>query len=423
MHQLSLRQYERANGHRLWTLVDDKGMPDFDVTNFLTSKYLQGAKPNTLKNIAIALRQCRTFENQENISIRVRLREARILNLQETLQLIGFCGRRIKRIFKKLNVDKVVPIKKNENKVPVEFNATSTQGQRAYYVGEYINFLIDDEVSGPYMSTLERDLLRKEQINFKAIYYKYIPNKEAEKFDPERALKQEEASAILDITQGKQEELACLLFKHEISRTRNLLIIEILLFTGIRVSELAGLLIKDVLEEESVLLIRENKKEKNNDKRTVRPGFKTRERPIMIDSDLMKRLSKYLSARKGGRPTKAKHEYVFCAEGPEARAISLSALYTIVAKLKVIFGSDWKRKLSPHILRHTFFDVWFRHANKIYNFKNNPELFEQVVTAARMTGGWCPDSEMINYYKQRFVFEQASEVTLGTQRRMVRGKE
>lgn len=414
--------YEWTNGDRLWTLVDEQGMPDFDVTNFLTSKYLQGLKSNTLKNIAIALGQCRYFEKKEGISIRARLREARILNVQETLQLIGYCGKNRDKKLKNVRVDKVVPIGRKNNILPEKFNAESTHSQRAYYVGEFLSILINDEVTGPYLTTLERDFLRREQVIFDKLFKKYTPKKPGRAFDPERSLKQEEASAILEITQGEQDELARLLFKHDKSRIRNLLIIEILLFTGIRVSELAGLMIKDVLEESDELLIRENKEEKKKDVRTVRPGFKTRARPIKIEADLMRRLSKYLNSRKDGRPMKAKHKYVFCAEGPEARAISMSALYRIVAKLRIVFGEDWQRKLSPHILRHTFFNEWFRRANEMYDFKNNPHLFDQVVTAARLTGGWCPNSEMINYYKQRFVYEQASEVTLGTQKRMVRGE-
>lgn len=421
MSELRLKQYEIANGDRLWTIVDGDGMPDFDATNFINSKYLLHKASNTLRNIAFAIRQFRLYEIEERISLRKRLHEARILNTQEIQRLIGYCGKRRNVNGSEEKKSKIVPLKGRKAKPNKKYNNPSTHHQRALYVGEFINFIVDDVVDGPYLTIQERTLLRREQLIFREKYKKLTPVKVGRVFDPERSLKEEEAKSILELTQGKSEELADSIFKHQSTRRRNFLIIEIFLATGVRASEVAGLMISDVDVEKSSILFRRNSKEKRNDVRKNRPGFKTRERAIVISQDLMSRLDGYITSRKNGRPRQAKHNYVFCAEGPEARALSLSAVYKIVTALKQVFGDGWERVVTPHVLRHTFFDIWFREANRKYDFKNKPELFDQVVSMAEMTGGWRPDSIMVAYYKQRFVFEQASEVTLATQRRMLNG--
>jgi len=416
MPNLKLEQVEVAVGERMWIVLKEDGIPDFMATTYLVSRYQSGSKLNTLKNIATAIRIVRLFERKMNISIVDRIKSGRILTLGEINELIGLCG-------KKINPGKIVGnvidinIAKN-NKVKVGMNRRNTQVLRVYYAGEFIKYLIDEILDWPYFTVEKKLLLEKAKERFIKRYDKQTPSKIETPFNPEKSLTEDAVHEIKGLFDGVNNELAETLFKRKSTRKRNYLIIDLFLATGIRESELARLLTRDVKEEDLLINVVENKEISKSDPRRILPGFKTNERPIKINEDLMQRIVSYMTARKGGRPKKVKHQYLFCASGPKGSPLSLASIYSIVKKLEQIFGKG--NKISPHVLRHTFFDIWFREADAKYDFKNNPHLFEKVISSAELTGGWQPDSKMIAYYKQRYIFEQASEITLGTQRRMVR---
>lgn len=416
---MKLQQIKFGNGDRMWIVVKDDGFPDFMAATFLVSRYQSGTALNTTRNIATAIRIVRIFEKKMKISIEDRIKSGRILTLGEINELIGICGRKIittESIKAGGNVIKI-----NKPKEVTESNKRNTQVVRVYYAGEFIKYLIDEILDWPFLSDSKKLLLEKSKERFIKRFEKQTPSKIEIPFNPEKSLKEDAASEIVAAMTGINNELAESIFKRKSTRKRNCLIVELLLSTGMRESELARMLIKDVVEEELLINVVENANDSMRDLRTIKPGFKTNERPIKINESLMRRLVDYMTARKGGRPRKAKHNYVFCSSGPAGNALSLSSIYSIVRKIEGIFGKEFKNKISPHVLRHTFFDIWFREADEKYDFKNNPHLFEQVIASAELTGGWQPDSKMIAYYKQRYVFEQASEVTLGTQERMMKG--
>ncbi len=421
MPDLISRQIEFSNGDRFWLLVAPDGVPDFDSALFLASKYQEGKAQNTLRNVANAVRVVKRFEAKRQIDIKERLREGRILTRNETARLVADCGRPLGSTQRTTGARKVVPLKRRHVYADDPSLDPNTQRIRAFYAAQFVEFLVGKETEPLRYDNGRRQSLISELERFIKMVNELVPKQEGPDFDPERPLTREAAEKIKALSSEEQSELAASLFVQPATRKRNLLIIELFLATGVRSSEMAGLRIEDIEQVSSTIWFRKHKAESREDKRANRPGFKTRERPIKIEVGLMRRLVDYISAREGGRPRKAKHRYVFCSNGSSARALSLSSIYRIIKTLEKAFGVGGRKHITPHVLRHTFFDIWFRDASDRYDFRNNPELFNQVVTGAEMTGGWRPDSKMINHYKQRFVFEQASEITLGTQKRMKSG--
>lgn len=423
MSEFKLRQIEMTNGDRVWLLFGKDGIPDFDSTVFLINLYQEHKAPNTLKNIACAVRIVRDFEKSNRLSISRNIQNGKVLSRHQVGAVAAECGR-YRGCLEKQNLNKNKVVKINAKRSRKQFGqvVNNSQRKRIYYANRYIEHLVERE--------LELDRGSKElklQIQLKAgkikeIFSKLAPPEEEGNFDPERALPLETATKIMGLTRSPESILAKEIFKQKATRKRNMLIIELLLSTGTRVSEVAGLQISNICEEKQIVQFHDDKVARRADKRQNAPGFKTRGRPIKINKDLMQRLVNYCTARNGGRPRQAKHGFVFCANGRTAAALSLSSYYRIVRSLENAFGSDWPKTISPHTLRHTFFDIWFREANDKYNFRNNPALFDQVIHAAELTGGWRPDSKMILHYKQRYVFEQASDVALGTQDRMIYGR-
>lgn len=419
----ALKQLALTNGDRIWLLVGGDGVPDFESTVFLGNLYQERNAANTLRNIANAVRVVKLFEKKYGICIARNIEEGHILSRYQTERLIAECGRSFAAQDEAKSKEKgrVVPISKHGAKEIRQHVVPNTHQIRAYYVACYVKFLVDSEIERTRCQKETTTELQLALARFQEFVSKLSPRRQSLNFDPERPLTPEDAQKILQLRNTEQRELASLLYKQEATRKRNLLIVEVLISTGVRVSEVAGLCTRDVDEDSQILWFRSDKKKQRLDTRQTRPGFKTRGRPIKVNADLIHRLCDYITARKGGRPRIADHPMIFCATGDKAAALSPSSYYRIVCTLKRAFGENWNRRISPHVLRHTFFDMWFREANRKYDFKNHPDLFDQVVAAAELTGGWQPDSKMINHYRQRYVFEQANEVTLRTQRRMMRG--
>lgn len=418
MPDLISRQIEFSNGDRFWLLVAPDGVPDFDSARFLVSQYQDGKAPNTLRNVANAVRVVKRFLVMRQIDLKERLREGRILTRNETARLVADCGRPVGSTQRTTGLRKVVPLKKRRAYTDEPSLDPNTQRIRAFYAAKFITFLVDEEAEPLGYDNKRGKSLKAELKRFNQMINELTPKQEGPDFDPERSLTQDAVEKIMALSSEEQSELAASLFRQPATRKRNLIIVELFLATGARSSEIARLRLEDIEQSSLMIKFQKHKAESRDDKRANRPGFKTRERPIRVNVDLMRRLVDYVSAREGGRPRKAKHRYIFCSNGRSARAISLASIYRIIKTLEKAFGVGWRKRITPHVLRHTFFDMWFREADDRYDFRGNPQLFDQVVAAAELTGGWRPDSKMINHYKQRFVFEQASEVTLSTQKRM-----
>lgn len=122
------------------------------------------------------------------------------------------------------------------------------------------------------------------------------------------------------------------MFENSFSGQRDALIVETLYQTGIRVSELLGLKVKDISKTDKYI-------------RVLGKRAKFREIPLM--PELLERLHLYLKMR---NHIEIDSEYLFVSE--KGKQLSSRALYAIVyTYLSKVTSND---KKSPHILRHTF---------------------------------------------------------------------
>lgn len=115
---------------------------------------------------------------------------------------------------------------------------------------------------------------------------------------------------------------------------RDLLVIDLFYFTGLRVAELANLLVSDVSLESNTLKIL---------------GKGAKERIVPIHPELMPILSEYIKQKEGLFASNQTSHLIVSNKGGAAYP---KLLYRIVNKYLSVVTSLEKK--SPHVLRHTF---------------------------------------------------------------------
>ncbi|MFT9496940.1 MULTISPECIES: tyrosine recombinase XerS [Bacillota] len=144
------------------------------------------------------------------------------------------------------------------------------------------------------------------------------------------------------------------LSKHQLSlflrdKERDIAIISVLLGSGVRVSEIANLLIHDInFKKEQIDIIRKGNKEDT----------------VLVLPSALKALKSYLQVREERYKSANSVPYVFVTRYKgNAHPISVRAIQNLVAKYTVAFnsqGDSTGQALSPHKFRHTFASEWIR---------------------------------------------------------------
>jgi integrase/recombinase XerC len=116
---------------------------------------------------------------------------------------------------------------------------------------------------------------------------------------------------------------------------RNYALLQVMLQAGLRVGEMAGLRVSDVLLRERAGTVR------------VRHGKGRKEREVPLNASTRRGLSAYLKSREGYRP----HDPLFCSETGAALSVrSIQAMVSNLARRAKIT----RIPVSAHTLRHTF---------------------------------------------------------------------
>jgi integrase/recombinase XerD len=117
------------------------------------------------------------------------------------------------------------------------------------------------------------------------------------------------------------------------NEARNKLIVKIILYTGIRVSEALGIKIKDIVKENNVYMIQ------------IR-GKGNKPRLVMVKKSIIENdLNNWLEIRR------CNNNLLFCNQ--KGKSLTQAYLYTIVEKILLEAGIR-KEKNGNHMLRHTF---------------------------------------------------------------------
>ncbi|MBN2680050.1 site-specific integrase [Acidithiobacillus montserratensis] len=196
------------------------------------------------------------------------------------------------------------------------------------------------------------------------------------------------------------------------TKVRNNLMVQYLLFLGIRRGELLGIRVSDLdFQKNEVLVAR--RADAPEDPRAAQPNAKTADRLLPLDQELSDLTRNYILTWRRRFKGARRHPFLFVASGT-GDPLTLSAINRVFETLRVKCPS-LPANLSPHVLRHTWNDEFslMMDANKV-----DAEL-EKKMRSRLM--GWSEHSNTAATYTRRHIQRKANEALLGMQRNLTKG--
>jgi len=243
------------------------------------------------------------------------------------------------------DLDQYIAFCMNQNDINKDVNTDH------YLIRKWIVLLIENGLS-------TRTVNRK--ISSLKSYYKFLLRNNHIQTNPmDRVLQPRFNKSIPYFVEEKQMDLLLdkVSFENSLSGQRDKLIIEVLYSTGIRLSELINIKLKDFDQHKSTILVL---------------GKRNKERLIPLSQALNKTLSQYIILRQK-EFSNSSINYLFITE--KAEQLYPKFVYRLVNKyLSMVTTID---KKSPHILRHTFATIMLNNGadlNAIKEFLGHSNL-------------------------------------------------
>jgi len=376
------------------SIVDDNWIPISPyISNYLRA--CSSGQPNTRAKHAEDLHFLLTFLNAQNkgngIDIISRAESGEFLNRKEVNRFVEAAKNR------KSNIGKTNQKQKFTNKslqnaihssqignARVSAGATSSRLRVAI---KFITFLFE-EIHGKYYASKETCA------NFNQVVAILSEEKESIKSfnttvqEPESKIPPKKYLQLLEVIQPDSPNNP---FKH--SKTRNCLIVQLLLATGIRRGAIAKLKISDCKFHgtgDTIYITRTP--DDPSDTRRIKPAQKTKTHPSYVDPELMDNLNHYIEYQRSRFPASQTHEFVFVAEmdskGTKGMPLSVNQINYMFDKISDAINF----KLHPHLTRYKF--------NEIFTEETAGMSGEAVSKLRKHINGWSKTSDMDEIYNQ-----------------------
>jgi integrase len=196
-------------------------------------------------------------------------------------------------------------------------------------------------------------------------------------------------------------------------RYRNSLIVDWLLYLGLRRGELLGIRIPDInFQQETVTVHR--RADDPDDPRLNQPNAKTLGRVIPISRGLLDRTKRYVLDVRAKTPGARAHTFLFVASHA-GRPLSLQAVNKLFRVLRSKCPSAANQSITPHGLRHTWNERFSEEMDR------NQISDEKESRQRSYLMGWSYTSETAATYQRRRIREKANVASLKLQDKFSRG--
>jgi len=385
------------------SIVDDNWIPISPyISNYLRS--CSSGQPNTRAKHAEDLHFLLTFLNAQNkgigIDIISRAESGDFLDRKEVNKFVEAANKRKSSIGKttqkKNFTNKSLQNAIHSSQVGKERVSAGTTLARLRVAIKFITFLFE-EIHGKYYASKETsanfnqviDILCEEKENIKS--FNNTVQESESKIPPTKYLQ------LLEVIQPDSPNNP---FKH--SKTRNCLIVQLMLATGIRRGAIAKLKISDCKFHgtgDTIYVTRTP--DDPSDKRRIKPAQKTKSHPSYVDPEMMDKLNHYIEYQRSRFPASQTHEFVFVAEmdsrGTKGMPLSLNQINYMFDKISDVINF----KIHPHLTRYKF--------NEIFSEETAGMSGEAVSKLRKHINGWSKTSDMDEIYNQFKLSIEAKE--------------
>ena len=406
-----------TSGERLPVLLDREGQPMFDPTVFALTE-VRGKNLST-NTIGIVLRSVMTFHlflDARNIDLDVRFANGELLSLAEIEDLARFCRLPLTELATQSNAyegaaSKVMSIEKVRMEVqktlPSEVDP-NVAASRLRYIRMYLQWLTNERLSrhglDPVVATRFGDLARRvsDAIDSR------IPNKSGRgALNQREGIPEEAVAELVRIIDPHSPDNP---WRDQHTRYRNALLIHWLLYLGLRIGEVLGVRVSDIVTYRKEVTIH-RRADDLDDPRHNQPQTKTRARVLPMSDALLAQTQSYILTHRSSLPHAKKHPFLFVASRT-GQPMTLSTVGKLFKELRS--KCPWlPEKLSAHVLRHTWNDAF---SKKMDDKGVAPENEQQ---ARSYLMGWSPTSDTAAVYTRRYVRNKAKEVSLELQIQLV----
>lgn len=406
-----------SSGERLPILLDREGLPMFEPTVFaLTEVRGRNLATNTVGGVLRAVMAFQLFLDARGIDLDARLENCSLLSLGEVEDLARLFRLPLTKLAALSEVDeqsapKLVSHEKARMRVqrslPDEVDP-AVAATRLRYVRAYIQWLANERQSRHSLDPAAAARLGGSvQLVSQAIESR-IPHKSGLGALTQReGLSEEHVTELVRITDPGSPDNP---WRDPHTRYRNALLIRWLLYLGLRIGEVLGVRVSDIVVYRKEVTIH-RRADDPDDPRRNQPQTKTRARVLPLSATLVTETQAYILNYRASLTGAKKHPFLFVASRT-GKPMSLAAVAKLFNELREKAPS-LPESLSAHVLRHTWNDAF---SAKMDSAGVTPESERQ---ARSYLMGWSPTSDTAAAYTRRHVRNKAKEVSLALQHQLV----
>ncbi|WP_369937284.1 tyrosine-type recombinase/integrase [Xanthomonas tesorieronis] len=407
-----------ASGERFPVLLDEHGCPLFRPTIFaLTQVRGRNLSTNTISNVLRAVVVLELFLAAQRIDIDSRLQYGELLSVAEVEGLIRSSRQplaelgsktAVSRIHKKTQIQAVETVRGRSARQQLKEVAPQVASTRLLYIRGYLAWLADDRRSQHGLSN--EFLVRFQsatEITLRALDSRMRFSAVAGVGVEREGLSDSQVQELLRVTDPSCTDNP---WRDEHTRHRNALLVRWLLNLGLRIGEALGVRNSDIDSRLGEVTIH-RRADDPEDPRRNQPQAKTRARILQLQKDLLAQTNAYILDHRSGLPMSKTHGFLFAASR-SGKPLTVAAAEKVFEVLRTACP-DLPKDLSPHLLRHTWNDMFSRQMDSA----NVPSAEEQKYRSYLM--GWSPTSDHASVYTRRHIRKKAREASIAMQERVV----
>lgn len=406
-----------ASGERLPILLDRGGMPMFDPTVYvLTEVRGKNLASNTLGIVLRSVMALHLFLDARGIDLDARLASGELLSLGEVEDLARLCRWPLTKLAALSDpnagaASKVLSLEKarmGAQKALSDEVDQDVAASRLRYIRMYLQWIARERLGRHGLEpSLAQRLAYTSKLVIEAIDARIRHKSGRGALDQREGVSDETVAELLRVIDPHSPDNP---WRDQHTRHRNALLIHWLLYLGLRIGEVLGVRVGDIVTYRKEVTIH-RRADDPEDPRRNQPQTKTRARVLPMSDSLLAQTQAYVLNHRNSLPGAKKRPFLFVASRT-GEPMSQAAVGKLFKELRERCPA-LPKELSGHLLRHTWNDAF---SKKMDEAGVTPENERQ---ARSYLMGWSPTSDTAAVYTRRYVRNKAKEVLLGLQDQLI----